>query len=86
MDAAFRMLIALLQLTGMLVVLLAVLRLLLLFVRAMLRNGQGKMQPVRRQYTAALLLAFEILVGAGIVASALHPSWSDIGKLAAIAA
>lgn len=38
--------------------------------------------PLRHRYVESLLLAFQLLPGGGILALALHPSWSDVGKLA----
>lgn len=44
------------------------------------------LEPVRTRFVQGLLLAFEELVAAGVFTTILHPSWSDIGKLAASAA
>lgn len=42
-------------------------------------------QLLRIQFGSALALALELLLGADILATAIAPTWDDIGKLAAIA-
>lgn len=42
-------------------------------------------QKVRIQFGSSLALALELLLGADILATAIAPTWDDIGKLAAIA-
>ncbi len=42
-------------------------------------------QNVRIQFGSSLTIALELLLAADILATAIAPTWSDIGKLAAIA-
>lgn len=48
-------------------------------------NVQTINQKVRIQFGSSLALALELLLGADILATAIAPTWDDIGKLAAIA-
>jgi uncharacterized membrane protein len=40
---------------------------------------------IRVQFGSAVAVALELLLGADVLATAVAPSWDDIGKLAAIA-
>ena len=42
-------------------------------------------QTIRIQFGSALTVALELLLAADILATAIAPTWDDIGKLAAIA-
>ena len=42
-------------------------------------------QNIRIQFGSSLTVALELLLGADILATAIAPTWDDIGKLAAIA-
>ena len=42
-------------------------------------------QAIRIQFGSSLAIALELLLGADILATAIAPTWNDIGKLAAIA-
>ncbi len=42
-------------------------------------------QKIRIQFGSSLALTLELLLGADILATAIAPTWDDIGKLAAIA-
>jgi uncharacterized membrane protein len=42
-------------------------------------------QTIRIQFGSALTIALELLLAADILATAIAPTWDDIGKLAAIA-
>ncbi len=42
-------------------------------------------ESIRIQFGSALALSLELLLGADILATAIAPTWDDIGKLAAIA-
>lgn len=48
------------------------------------KNRLSKEQ-VRIQFGSAVAVALELLLGADVLATAVAPSWDDIGKLAAIA-
>lgn len=52
------------------------------------RRGQPadrRFREVRLRFSRHLSLALELLLASDILATALEPSWEDIGKLAAIA-
>lgn len=46
---------------------------------------EQKNQSVRIQFGSSLAIALELLLAADILATAIAPTWNDIGKLAAIA-
>lgn len=46
---------------------------------------EQKNQNVRIQFGSSLAIALELLLAADILATAIAPTWNDIGKLAAIA-
>lgn len=43
-------------------------------------------EEIRIQFGSTVAVSLELLLGADVLATAVAPSWSDIGKLAAIAA
>ncbi len=48
------------------------------------KNGLSAMES-RMVFGSAVAVALELLLGADVLATAVAPSWDDIGKLAAIA-
>jgi uncharacterized membrane protein len=48
-------------------------------------NVETTNQNIRIQFGSSLTVALELLLGADILATAIAPTWDDIGKLAAIA-
>ncbi len=86
MDASIKLGIHLLQITGMLIVGVTALRLFYALAAHKFATHGAFLSDMRVRYVQGLLMAFDILVAAGILTTILHPSWSDIGKLAAIAA
>ncbi len=48
-------------------------------------NTETINQTIRIQFGSSLTVALELLLGADILATAIAPTWDDIGKLAAIA-
>lgn len=48
-------------------------------------NLEEQNQNVRIQFGSSLTIALELLLAADILATAIAPTWNDIGKLAAIA-
>lgn len=46
---------------------------------------ETKNQTIRIQFGSSLTVALELLLAADILATAIAPTWDDIGKLAAIA-
>jgi uncharacterized membrane protein len=64
----------------------ALLKLMFTFFQSFLktRNGLSAMQA-RVTFGSAVSVSLELLLGADVLATAVAPSWDDIGKLAAIA-
>ena len=59
---------------------------LIKFVRNIVSPDDGKAnQTLRIQFGSSLAVALELLLGADILATAIAPTWDEIGKLAAIA-
>jgi uncharacterized membrane protein len=48
-------------------------------------NAETNNQNIRIQFGSSLTIALELLLAADILATAIAPTWDDIGKLAAIA-
>ena len=86
MDVVIKYGIHLLQIIGMLIVAATALRLFLVLTFHKFSTRGRFLSSLRISYVQGLLLAFDILVAAGILTTILHPSWNDIGKLASIAA
>ncbi len=85
MGVFFRYLILVIQLIGMLIIIRATMRLFYRYIKHQLFHRHLPLLPIRIRYVQALLLAFEVLLGGGVLITVLEPSWDDIGKLAAIA-
>ena len=49
------------------------------------QHGTEKKESVRVQFGSSVAVALELLLGADVLATAVAPTWDDIGKLAAIA-
>lgn len=64
----------------------ALLRLIVEYFQSVskVKNGLSAMQ-VRVQFGTAVAVSLELLLGADVLATAVAPSWDEIGKLAAIA-
>lgn len=50
------------------------------------RSGFETGEEMRLQFGSSVAVALELLLGADVLATAVAPSWNDIGQLAAIAA
>ncbi|HEY1113459.1 MAG TPA: DUF1622 domain-containing protein [Chitinophagaceae bacterium] len=75
------------ELVAVLVIVLALLHFLYLYARTRFSPGvQKKNAWLRVQFGSSLTVALELLLAADILATAVAPTWDDIGKLAAIAA
>lgn len=48
-------------------------------------SGHVSKERIRVQFGSAVAVALELLLGADVLATAVAPSWNDIGQLAAIA-
>jgi uncharacterized membrane protein len=46
---------------------------------------EGRLEGLRVQFGSSVAVSLELLLGADVLATAVAPSWDDIGKLAAIA-
>lgn len=49
------------------------------------RNNAGSAEEIRVSFGSSVAISLELLLGADVLATAVAPSWDDIGKLAAIA-
>lgn len=68
------------------VIAVALVKFLYKYIRHILNPADGiSNQTIRIHFGSALALALELLLGADILATAIAPTWDDIGKLAAIA-
>lgn len=75
------------ELVAVVVIVLALLHFLYAYARSRFRPGVHKKNAwLRVQFGSSLTIALELLLAADIVATAVAPTWDDIGKLAAIAA
>lgn len=70
----------------------ALLRLLFYFIEAIFVKAaasklplQARLEGLRIQFGSSIAVSLELLLGADVLATAVAPSWDDIGKLAAIA-
>lgn len=69
-----------------LVIGIALLKFLYKYVRHLLNPDDGiTNQTIRIHFGSALTVALELLLAADILATAIAPTWDDIGKLASIA-
>jgi len=64
----------------------AVLKTLLNYLSSILvSSSKVTKEEVRLQFGSSVAVSLELLLGADVLATAVAPSWDDIGKLAAIA-
>lgn len=74
------------ELLAAFVISIALLKFLYKYIRHIFTPDDGfTNQTIRIQFGSALALSLELLLGADILATAIAPTWNDIGKLAAIA-
>lgn len=52
---------------------------------ALIRSDKISKEAIRVQFGSSVAVSLELLLGADVLATAVAPSWDDIGKLAAIA-
>jgi uncharacterized membrane protein len=65
---------------------IALLKFIYSYSRHLLKPADGQdNQTIRIHFGSALTVALELLLAADILATAIAPTWDDIGKLAAIA-
>lgn len=64
----------------------AVLQVLWNYARSFLKTAYPiSKEGIRVQFGSSVAVALELMLGADVLATAVAPSWNDIGKLAAIA-
>ncbi|MDQ6814934.1 MAG: DUF1622 domain-containing protein [Bacteroidota bacterium] len=66
---------------------IALLKFLVVYLKNVFRMSDSgtKNQKIRIEFGSSLALTLELLLGADILATAIAPTWDEIGKLAAIA-
>jgi uncharacterized membrane protein len=65
---------------------IAVLQVLLHFMTLLYKHSEKiSKEEIRLQFGSSVAVALELLLGADVLATAVAPSWNDIGQLAAIA-
>jgi len=52
---------------------------------SLLKSSKISKEKIRVQFGGSVAVSLELLLGADVLATAVAPSWDDIGKLAAIA-
>ena len=52
---------------------------------SLLKSSKISKEEIRVQFGSSVAVSLELLLGADVLATAVAPSWDDIGKLAAIA-
>ncbi len=75
-----------LEIISALVIAVALVKLVINYVQSFVKpaNGLSAME-VRILFGSGVAVSLELLLGADVLATAVAPSWDDIGKLAAIA-
>lgn len=75
-----------LEIISALVIAVALIRLIVEYFQTLLKvkSGLSAMQA-RVQFGSAVAVSLELLLGADVLATAVAPTWNEIGKLAAIA-
>ena len=65
---------------------IAVLQVMLNYGKSSTKHNQTiSKEAIRVQFGSSVAVALELMLGADVLATAVAPSWNDIGKLAAIA-
>jgi uncharacterized membrane protein len=54
-------------------------------VLVVLKRSHIEQRDIRLQFGGSVAVALELLLGADVIATAVAPTWDDIGKLAAVA-
>jgi uncharacterized membrane protein len=75
-----------LEIASATVIAAALIKLIFNFFQSFLKNKSGlSAMDARVTFGSAVAVSLELLLGADVLATAVAPSWDDIGKLAAIA-
>jgi len=64
---------------------IAIIRVLLNYSFSFKPGAKISKEEIRIQFGSSVAVALELLLGADVLATAVAPSWNDIGQLAAIA-
>ncbi len=77
---------AIIEILAAIVIAVALLQFLYSYVLNIARTDSGRtIQDLRIRFGSSLTVSLELLLGADILATAIAPTWDEIGKLAAIA-
>jgi uncharacterized membrane protein len=75
-----------LEIISALVIAVALVKLATGYFRSFIKTKNGlTAMEIRRVFGIAVAVSLELLLGADVLATAVAPSWDDLGKLAAIA-
>ncbi len=81
-----RYLSAFIEILAAVVIAVALLQFLHSYVLNIAKTDSGRtIQDIRIRFGSSLTVSLELLLGADILATAIAPTWDEIGKLAAIA-
>lgn len=64
---------------------IAVLKVLYRYLSFLYTKNISSKEEIRVQFGSSVAVALELMLGADVLATAVAPSWNDIGQLAAIA-
>lgn len=73
------------EIIAALVIATAIVRIVISYCSGLLRNTVHSNEVLRVRFGSDVAVALELLLGADVLATAIAPSWNDIGQLAAIA-
>lgn len=77
---------AFIEILAAIVIAVALVQFLYSYVLNIARTNSGRtIQDIRIRFGSSLTVSLELLLGADILATAIAPTWDEIGKLAAIA-
>jgi uncharacterized membrane protein len=74
-----------LEILATIIIGLAILRIIFQLYLLVARQPATSHERIRIQFGTSVAVALELLLGADVLATAVAPSWNDIGQLAAIA-
>jgi len=73
------------EILAALIIGIAVLQALWRYGNSFIKTNSISKESIRVHFGSSVAVALELLLGADVLATAVAPSWNDIGKLAAIA-
>jgi uncharacterized membrane protein len=74
-----------LEIASAIIIAVALTRLIINYFQSLSGNRKLSSVDARVRFGSAVAVSLELLLGADVLATAISPSWDDIGKLAAIA-